>query len=118
MILIQGLIRHLENGDVKMAEKTLKEKLQELENMKDSDLTKKQRELLERLRDKKDGIVKQKPRKKKMPMPMKKPEMMYGGMANNKKHMYAAGGSVQDNPGLKALAKKRPDVVRKMGYNV
>jgi hypothetical protein len=54
----------------------------------------------------------------KPPKPMKKPEMMYGGMANNKKHMYAAGGSVQDNPGLKALAKKRPDVVKKMGYNV
>tara|TARA_R100001015_G_scaffold18470_1_gene11694 strand:- start:826 stop:1719 length:894 start_codon:yes stop_codon:yes gene_type:complete len=44
----------------------------------------------------------------------KKPEMMYGGMANNKKHMYAAGGSVKDNPGLKALAKQRPDVVAKM----
>ena len=54
----------------------------------------------------------------KPPKPMKKPEMMYGGMANNKKHMYAAGGSVKDNPGLKALAKKRPDVVKKMGYNV
>ena len=44
----------------------------------------------------------------------KKPEMMYGGMANNKKHMYSAGGSVKDNPGLKALAKQRPDVVAKM----
>jgi len=50
----------------------------------------------------------------KPPKPMKKPEMMYGGMANNKKHMYAAGGSVKDNPGLKALAKQRPDVVAKM----
>ena len=42
----------------------------------------------------------------KPPKPMKKPqkpEMMYGGMANNKKHMYAAGGSVKDTPGLKAL---------------
>ena len=45
-------------------------------------------------------------------------KMMYGGMANNKKHMYSAGGSVKDNPGLKALARKRPDVVKKMGYNV
>jgi len=45
---------------------------------------------------------------------IKKPAMMYGGMANNKKHMYAAGGSVKDNPGLKALAKQRPDVVAKM----
>jgi len=49
---------------------------------------------------------------------VKKPAMMYGGMANNKKHMYSAGGSVKDNPGLKALAKKRPDVVKKMGYDV
>ena len=33
--------------------------------------------------------------------------------------MYAAGGQVTDNmKGLKALAKVRPDVVRKMGYNV
>jgi len=54
----------------------------------------------------------------KPPKPMKKPQMMYGGMANNKKHMYSAGGSVKDNPGLKALAKKRPDVVKKMGYDV
>ena len=45
---------------------------------------------------------------------VKKPAMMYGGMANNKKHMYSAGGSVKDNPGLKALAKQRPDVVAKM----
>jgi len=44
----------------------------------------------------------------------KKTQMMYGGMANNKKHMYSAGGSVKDNPGLKALAKQRPDVVAKM----
>jgi len=50
----------------------------------------------------------------KPPKPMKKPQMMYGGMANNKKHMYSAGGSVKDNPGLKALAKQRPDVVAKM----
>ena len=45
---------------------------------------------------------------------VKKPAMMYGGMANNKKHMYSAGVSVKDNPGLKALAKQRPDVVAKM----
>jgi hypothetical protein len=42
----------------------------------------------------------------------KKTEMAYGGMAGGKKHMYAAGGSVND--GLKALAKVRPDVVAKM----
>ena len=29
--------------------------------------------------------------------------MAYGGMANMKKHMYVAGGSVTDNPGLRAL---------------
>ena len=42
----------------------------------------------------------------------KKAEMAYGGMANGKKHMYAAGGSV--NEGLKALAKVRPDVVERI----
>ena len=33
----------------------------------------------------------------------KKAEMAYGGSVKGKKHMYAAGGSVTDNPGLKAL---------------
>ena len=51
--------------------------------------------------------------KKKGPM-----QMAMGGMANGKKHMYLSnGGSVMDklpNPGLKALAKKRPDVVKKI----
>ena len=42
----------------------------------------------------------------------KKVQMMRGGMANGKEHMYAAGGSVND--GLKALAKTRPDVVAKI----
>ena len=41
--------------------------------------------------------------------PKRKIEMAYGGMSGGKKHMYAAGGSVND--GLKALAKTRPDVV-------
>lgn len=45
---------------------------------------------------------------------VKKPAMMYGGMANNKKHMYSAGGSVTANLGLAALKKQRPDVVAKM----
>ena len=47
---------------------------------------------------------------------MKKAEMMMGGMANGKKHMYSAGGDVTDkmNPGLRALQKERPDVVAKM----
>ena len=54
--------------------------------------------------------------KKKDVKKMKKTEMAYGGMANGKKHNYAGGGSVTDkmNPGLRALAKERPDVVKKM----
>ena len=48
----------------------------------------------------------------------KNPSKMYsGGMANGKQHMYLNdGGLVTDNlnPGLKALAKKRPDVVKKI----
>ena len=45
-----------------------------------------------------------------------KAKMMKGGMANERQHMYAGGGSVTDNlnPGLKALAKERPDVVKKI----
>ena len=43
-----------------------------------------------------------------------KTAMMRGGMANGKEHMYAAGGSVTENPGLTALAKTRPDVVAKI----
>ena len=39
---------------------------------------------------------------------MKKAEMAMGGMANGKKHMYAAGGSVTENPGLKALKASGP----------
>jgi hypothetical protein len=39
---------------------------------------------------------------------MKKAEMAYGGMANGKKHMYSAGGSVSDSPGLKALKASGP----------
>jgi len=37
-----------------------------------------------------------------------KAEMAYGGMANGKKHMYTAGGSVTDNPGLRALRASGP----------
>ena len=56
---------------------------------------------------------------KTMSSTVKKPAMAYGGTANMKKHMYAAGGQVTDKmKGLKALAKKRPDVVRKMGFDV
>lgn len=38
----------------------------------------------------------------------KKAEMAYGGSVKGKKHMYAAGGSVTDNPGLKALRASGP----------
>jgi hypothetical protein len=50
------------------------------------------------------------------PRKTKKAEMAYGGMANGKKHMYLNnGGSVKDlNPGLEALNKVRPDVVKKI----
>jgi len=34
--------------------------------------------------------------------------MKDGGMCGGKKHMYAAGGSVQDNAGLKALKSSGP----------
>jgi len=54
---------------------------------------------------------------------MKKAEMMMGGMANGKKHMYSAGGDVTDklpNKGLKQLAKteKGRTAVRNMGFDV
>ena len=41
--------------------------------------------------------------KDKLEKKMKKAEMAYGGMSGGKKHNYAAGGVVKDNPGLKAL---------------
>lgn len=52
------------------------------------------------------------PKGKKGPM-----KMAMGGMANGKKHMYLNEGALVTenlNPGLKALAKKRPDVVKKI----
>jgi hypothetical protein len=55
-----------------------------------------------------------------------KATMMYGGMANKKKHMYTAGGNVTDNlkpipPSNKGLmklskSKKGADAVVKMGF--
>tara|TARA_R100001510_G_C7600272_1_gene167097 strand:- start:375 stop:707 length:333 start_codon:yes stop_codon:yes gene_type:complete len=38
----------------------------------------------------------------------RKAQMMMGGMANGKKHMYATGGSVTENPGLRALKASGP----------
>ena len=39
---------------------------------------------------------------------VKKAMMMKGGMAGGKQHMYVAGGSVTENPGLKALKASGP----------
>ncbi len=39
-------------------------------------------------------------------------KMMRGGMSGGKEHMYAAGGMVKDNPGLRALKAASP-----MAYN-
>ena len=47
-------------------------------------------------------------------MMLKKPEMMYGGMVGKKKHMYAGGGSVTDNAGLRALKKSSPTAYSKI----
>ena len=57
-----------------------------------------------------------KPPKKKPaePKKKKKTEMAYGGMAGGKKHMYAAGGMVKDNPGLKALKAASPQAYNKI----
>ena len=44
----------------------------------------------------------------------KKAAMMRGGMANGKEHMYAAGGAVKDNPGLKALKAASPEAYNKI----
>ena len=47
-------------------------------------------------------------RRKAGPLPKPKARMMRGGMANGKVHMYATGGSVTENPGLKALKASGP----------
>ena len=63
-------------------------------------------------------ITAPKPKPKRKPK-SKKAQMMRGGMANGKVHMYSAGGDVTDklNPGLRALQKERPDVVAKILKN-
>ena len=38
----------------------------------------------------------------------RKAQMMRGGMANGKVHMYSGGGSVKDNAGLRALRASGP----------
>ena len=44
----------------------------------------------------------------KMKIKEGKTKMAYGGMSGGKKHMYVAGGSVKDNPGLMALKGSGP----------
>jgi len=46
-----------------------------------------------------------------------KAKMMRGGTANKREHMYAAGGSVTDNAGLRALKKKSPEAYNKITGN-
>ena len=43
-----------------------------------------------------------------------KAKMMRGGMSGGKEHMYAAGGMVKDNPGLKALKAASPETYKKI----
>lgn len=43
-----------------------------------------------------------------------KTAMAYGGMSGGKKHNYAAGGMVKDNPGLKALKAASPTAYNKI----
>jgi len=43
-----------------------------------------------------------------------KAKMMRGGMSGGKEHMYAAGGMVKDNPGLKALKAASPTAYNKI----
>lgn len=47
-------------------------------------------------------------------MPKGKAKMMRGGMSGGKEHMYAAGGMVKDNPGLKALKAASPETYNKI----
>ncbi len=49
-----------------------------------------------------------------MPKGRDKAKMMRGGMSGGKEHMYAAGGMVQDNPGLKALKAASPIAYNKI----
>ena len=55
--------------------------------------------------------------KKKDAKKLAKAQMAEGGMAYGKKHMYAAGGSVTMNPGLKALKKASPEAFNKITGN-
>ena len=43
-----------------------------------------------------------------------RPKMMRGGVSGGKPHMYAAGGVVKDNPGLRALKAASPTAYNKI----
>ena len=55
--------------------------------------------------------------KKKDAKKLAKAQMADGGMAYGKKHMYAAGGDVKMNPGLKALKAASPKAFNKITGN-
>ncbi len=57
------------------------------------------------------------PKKKLKAMGVGKAKMASGGMAYGKAHMYAAGGSVTMNPGLKALKSASPEAFNKITKN-
>ena len=69
--------------------------------------TSKRAEILARNQEVRDRIAADEAKKKRGRQRLKdktdKTKMAYGGMANNKRHMYVAGGSVKDSPGLRAL---------------
>ena len=85
---------------------TIKQRLAEIDKGKD---TPKARNAIEKVMA---MFTKNKPKKMNMGGMLKKPEMAYGGSVGGKKHMYAGGGSVTDNAGLRALKKASP-----MAYN-
>ena len=64
-------------------------------------------EFKKQLQDKGDKPAKTKAKKARGGA-VTKAKMMRGGMANKKVHMYAAGGSVTDNAGLRALKASGP----------
>jgi hypothetical protein len=70
--------------------------------------------LLRAAKKREDAPKKEAAAKRKITKAEGKAKMMYGGMANGKKHNYAAGGMVKDNPGLKALKAASPEAYNKI----
>ena len=99
----------------KMAKKTFTEVQKEVMDIaRRNELDESQAESLLRRRLRQEGIplpdymAKKQEFKKGGTPKKKKVQMMRGGMANGKVYMYAAGGSVTENPGLKALKASGP----------